>query len=388
MRHFEIEGGKPLVGRVAVGGAKNAATKQIVASLLTDEPVTLHNVPHIGDTAATIEMCASIGLRANWENDGGTLRLHTPSVRDPEVPLAFNGVNRIPILLLGPLLHRCGEAIVPTSAATTSASGRSTSTSRRCAQFGARQSLCRAGPLPRRRRAACSGASDRPALPQRRRHRELLLTAVPRRGRHRAPQRRHRAGDHRPDLRAAEDGRASSASTPTASIEIEGVERLRGSEHRPMSDRIEAASLGHRAALATGGDVWSRGAEQADMLTFLNMFRQVGGRLRGRRHEGIRFFHPGGAAAADRAGDGRPPRLHDRLAAAARVAADPGRRACRSSTRRSTRTASASPRRWSRWAPRSSWCASASARSPAASRAATSRTAPSSTARRRCAPPT
>ena len=83
MRHFEIEGGKPLVGRVAVGGAKNAATKQIVASLLTDEPVILHNVPHIGDTAVTIEMCASIGLRANWEHDGGTLRLHAPACAIP-----------------------------------------------------------------------------------------------------------------------------------------------------------------------------------------------------------------------------------------------------------------------------------------------------------------
>ena len=113
-RYYEIEGGKPLHGRVAVGGAKNAATKQIVASLLTDEPVRLHNVPAIGDTAATLEMCGSIGLQSAWDSaPDASLRLHSPSIRSPEVPVAFSGVNRIPILLLGPLLHRYGEAIVP-----------------------------------------------------------------------------------------------------------------------------------------------------------------------------------------------------------------------------------------------------------------------------------
>ena len=86
MGYYEIEGGKPLRGRVAVGGAKNAATKEIVASLLTDETVTLHHVPQIGDTAITLELCQSVGLSASWENGGDTLRLHTPSVRAPEVP--------------------------------------------------------------------------------------------------------------------------------------------------------------------------------------------------------------------------------------------------------------------------------------------------------------
>ena len=61
--HYEIEGGKPLRGRVRVSGAKNAATKEIVASLLTEDRVTLHNVPHIGDTGVTLDVCQSVGLQ-------------------------------------------------------------------------------------------------------------------------------------------------------------------------------------------------------------------------------------------------------------------------------------------------------------------------------------
>ena len=97
-----------------ISGAKNAATKQIVASLLTDEPVILHNVPHIGDIGVTLDVCRSVGLTFEWDSvTGNSLRLHTPTVETPEVPLGFSGLNRIPILLLGPLLHRYGKAVIP-----------------------------------------------------------------------------------------------------------------------------------------------------------------------------------------------------------------------------------------------------------------------------------
>jgi UDP-N-acetylglucosamine 1-carboxyvinyltransferase len=82
-------------------------------------------------------------------------------------------------------------------------------------------------------------------------------------------------------------------------IEIEGVTRLCGYAHRPIPDRIEAASWG-AAALATGGDVFVRGARQADMMTFLNVFRSVGGSLdiQDGPNGGIRFWHPGGELRA------------------------------------------------------------------------------------------
>ena len=129
---------------------------------------------------------------------------------------------------------------------------------------------------------------------------------------------------------------------------IEGVDRLGGYTHRAIPDRIEAARWAC-AALATGGDIFVRGAQPAGMMTFLNIFRKVGGAFEV-DDEGIRFWHPGGELQRRRAGDRRAPRLHDRLAAAAGRRADPGQRACRSCTRRSTSTGSASPRRSTRWA--------------------------------------
>ena len=74
-------------------------------------------------------------------------------------------------------------------------------------------------------------------------------------------------------------------------IRIEGVETLTGYDHRALPDRIEAASWAS-AALATGGDVYVRGARQADMPTFLNTFRKIGGAF-DIDDEGIRFFQGG-----------------------------------------------------------------------------------------------
>jgi UDP-N-acetylglucosamine 1-carboxyvinyltransferase len=77
-------------------------------------------------------------------------------------------------------------------------------------------------------------------------------------------------------------------------IEIQGVQRLGGYTHRPIPDRIEAASWA-AAALATRGDVMVHGARQADMMTFLNVFTAVGGAFEvdDAPDGGIRFWHPG-----------------------------------------------------------------------------------------------
>jgi UDP-N-acetylglucosamine 1-carboxyvinyltransferase len=75
-------------------------------------------------------------------------------------------------------------------------------------------------------------------------------------------------------------------------IRIEGVGSLHGYTHRALFDRNEAASWA-AAALATDGDIFVGGARQAEMLTFLNVFRKVGGAFE-IHDDGIRFFHPGG----------------------------------------------------------------------------------------------
>src|SRR5690606_15656866 len=73
-------------------------------------------------------------------------------------------------------------------------------------------------------------------------------------------------------------------------IRIEGVERLEGYRHKALFDRNEAASWA-AAALATEGDIFVGGARQPEMLTFLNVYRKVGGKF-DLADDGIRFYHP------------------------------------------------------------------------------------------------
>jgi UDP-N-acetylglucosamine enolpyruvyl transferase len=101
-----------LDGTIAVAGAKNAVTKQLVASLLTDQPCTLSNVPRLTEVAATLRMLEGLGTQYRWLSDD-TLEVCTPKVLDYAVDSVHAGHNRIPLLVLSPLLHRVGRALVP-----------------------------------------------------------------------------------------------------------------------------------------------------------------------------------------------------------------------------------------------------------------------------------
>jgi UDP-N-acetylglucosamine 1-carboxyvinyltransferase len=106
-----IEPSGPLSGEVVVRGSKNAVTKHMVAAILGAGPSTITNVPEVGDVEITAQILAAVG--AGVERDGEQLTVHPPAEAVPAVPLSFSGLNRIPVLLLGPLLHLTGEAFVP-----------------------------------------------------------------------------------------------------------------------------------------------------------------------------------------------------------------------------------------------------------------------------------
>jgi UDP-N-acetylglucosamine 1-carboxyvinyltransferase len=107
---LKLQGGRPLSGNVRVQGAKNAATKMMIASLLTDEEVVLENCPEIEDVAITAEICAHVG--ATVQRGDGRVSLRTPEIHGTKVT-ELSSRNRISILALSPLLHRAGEAELP-----------------------------------------------------------------------------------------------------------------------------------------------------------------------------------------------------------------------------------------------------------------------------------
>jgi UDP-N-acetylglucosamine 1-carboxyvinyltransferase len=108
---WRVDPSGPLRGDITVRGSKNAVTKHMVAAMLGDGPSVIRNAPQVGDVAITSDMLESVGFDVAREN--GQITVAPGATVLPKVPEAFTGLNRIPILMLGPLLHLTGEAFVP-----------------------------------------------------------------------------------------------------------------------------------------------------------------------------------------------------------------------------------------------------------------------------------
>jgi UDP-N-acetylglucosamine 1-carboxyvinyltransferase len=109
---YLVEGGRQLAGTIEPAGNKNAALPIIAASLLTEHPVTLTNVPRIRDTETLVELVRTVGARAEWR-DPNTLAIHAASIRTEELDPELCANIRASILLAGPLLARCGHVVLP-----------------------------------------------------------------------------------------------------------------------------------------------------------------------------------------------------------------------------------------------------------------------------------
>src|SRR5690606_27680492 len=107
-----VEGGLKLSGTIRPAGNKNAALPILAATLLTDQPVTLTNVPRIRDIETLVELMQSIGPEIEWTGQN-TLRVHAREVRPTEIDRELAARIRGSILLAGPLLGRCGRITLP-----------------------------------------------------------------------------------------------------------------------------------------------------------------------------------------------------------------------------------------------------------------------------------
>ncbi|MFC5300215.1 UDP-N-acetylglucosamine 1-carboxyvinyltransferase [Azospira restricta] len=106
-----ITGGMPLAGEVAVSGAKNAALPILCASLLTAEPLQLTNLPHLNDISTMLRLLAQMGVEVTLDGPAG-LVLDAKGLNNPLAPYDLVKTMRASILVLGPLVARCGEARV------------------------------------------------------------------------------------------------------------------------------------------------------------------------------------------------------------------------------------------------------------------------------------
>ncbi|NUQ37783.1 MAG: UDP-N-acetylglucosamine 1-carboxyvinyltransferase [Caldilineales bacterium] len=109
---YIIHGQRPLNGEVQVAGNKNAALPMLAASLLTAEPVTLRNVPRIGDVGTMLELLQGLGVRV-LRNGGSDITLQAERVHTQQLAPELCREIRASILLAGPMLGRVGQVTLP-----------------------------------------------------------------------------------------------------------------------------------------------------------------------------------------------------------------------------------------------------------------------------------
>lgn len=281
---YVIEGGMPLHGRVRISGAKNAVTKLMMAALLTDSPCVLRNVPLIGDLDLTIALCLDIGSEVELVDH--TLSMRTPSITGTFVSADIGGLNRMSVMAIGPLLHRRGEANIPTPGGDRIGPRPINFHIAGLRQMGAEiveqqgRYLCRAP-------HGLHGATIELPFPSVMATENFLITASLAKG---VTVIQNAAME--PEILDLIKFLQKMGSIIEIKVDrrivVEGVDALHGASHTLLSDRNEVVSLA-TAAYLTRGDVYLEGAQQDTLLTFLNTLSKM--RLRFEvDDEGIRFI--------------------------------------------------------------------------------------------------
>ncbi|MGE0582487.1 MAG: UDP-N-acetylglucosamine 1-carboxyvinyltransferase [Steroidobacteraceae bacterium] len=111
MDKLQIQGGTPLEGEVRISGAKNAALPILAGTLLADGPVTVSNVPHLQDVTTMIELLGRMGVDVTI-GERMHVEVDPTALREPYAPYELVKTMRASILVLGPLVARCGRADV------------------------------------------------------------------------------------------------------------------------------------------------------------------------------------------------------------------------------------------------------------------------------------
>jgi UDP-N-acetylglucosamine 1-carboxyvinyltransferase len=265
-----IEGGIPLQGEAVVSGAKNAALPLLTAALLTAEPVTFTNVPALNDVSTMLRLLARMGVKVDHQGDAVTL--DASGLDQPVAPYEMVKTMRASILVLGPLVARMGEARVslPGGCAIGArpvdqhinglqAMGAQISVEQgyvhaRCSRLsGARlfTDVVTVTGTENLMMAACLAAGDT-VIENAAREPEVVDLA---------------------NCLVSMGAQISGAGTDV--IRIRGVDRLHGTQHRIMPDRIETGTY-LCAAAATGGEIRLTGTSAAYLDVVIDKLMDAG----------------------------------------------------------------------------------------------------------------
>jgi UDP-N-acetylglucosamine 1-carboxyvinyltransferase len=294
MEFLEISGGKPLEGAIKAAGAKNAITKLLVASLISDKKCTFHNVPNIAEVDTTVTLCQEIGMEVHWDKEAKILQAQTKELRSCYIPQKFSGVNRIPILMIGALLGRTPEdVIVPTTGGCKIGKRPVDFHISALEKLGATieyRKMQKEGAYIASAHEGLQGAQIELPYPSVGATENSILAACRAKGKTMI----HNAAVEPEVIDLILFLQKLGVLIHVESyrtIVVEGTHHFHDVTHTVISDRIEAASFG-MAAVATKGRVFVEGAQHRNMMIFLNYLRKIGGGFIV-KDNGIEFFYQG-----------------------------------------------------------------------------------------------
>ncbi len=286
MKRYNIVGGSPLSGEVTISGSKNVVTKMLIASCLTSEEVVLENVPVISDFLVMLDLIKEIGGEVDLQ--GHTLKIRVKEITKTEIPLAIGAKVKTSSMFLAPLLARARKAAIPNPGGCRIGARPIDRHIKGLEHMGAVIGYAREDGYFHAHTDGLNGAEYTFEKNTHTGTETLILAAVLAKGKtvlHNAAQE-----PEVDDLIALLNKMGAKVSrTQPRTIEIEGVERLTGATHTIMPDRNEAVTFAVISAL-TGGNIWIKGAELADMQAFLDAYAQAGGDCEEREDGAVRFY--------------------------------------------------------------------------------------------------
>jgi UDP-N-acetylglucosamine 1-carboxyvinyltransferase len=274
MDKLVIQGGATLAGDIRVSGAKNAALPVLCASLLSADALIVSNVPHLRDVSTMLQLLRAMGVDFVL-GDNGSVELSAGAIANPLAPYELVKTMRASILVLGPLLARCGEATVSLPGGCAIGTRPVDQHIKGLEAMGAEISIEHGYIKARAKRL--KGARIVPDLVTVTGTENLMMAATLADGvtvienAAREPE----VADLAQCL-GAMGAQIEGAGTDT--IRIEGVERLHGAQHAIIADRIEAGTF-LVAAAATAGDVTLRGPSPAILEAVLEKLREAGAEI-------------------------------------------------------------------------------------------------------------
>ena len=284
MSYYAITGGVPLHGSVTLSGAKNLASKLILASMLTHDECVLTNIPPIGEIDIAVALIEASG--AKTVRDGTTITTQASSIHTSDLQ-GVTARNRLSILLIGPLLFRTGSAEVPPVSGD---------------QIGKRpvgfhiDALQALGVNIEHSDAGFRAVADKLRgctiqlpYPSVGATETVLLTATWAEG-----QTVLENAAIEPEIIALIEflsamGAQIRTDIDRRRITIDGVRSFHGARQRIISDRLEAVSYAS-VALATKGDILLEDARETDLLSYLDFCHRIGAGIE-RTTTGIRIFY-------------------------------------------------------------------------------------------------